>query len=392
MSSIRVRVVCAAVFMSMFAELFALTSGDDAKNLDVEFLYGKSFAMVPARKDDPAAKGVLNIAIFADLLSPASEPIAPVLSALTRDAVHGKHHYGLISVNGRTGAESYRQKHGALGNTIWCAERNGDGARAYLGSSLIMPAAFVSDERGRIIWNGEFIDLPEFLDKFAAGSFDEDDQKKIGAYLSRLESALRSADERGADRATVEVLRRDPANSAALRMRLFMLESTNRPDQAWKLLMRQHNKYPKEKKLLLFLFDLSYRNPNFVSELPALADALLAADKVMPEDLALSAVNFLSFHQRAAEAVAPAGKFVEAARSKLNDKSTVVQRYLTESAAALLASRLGHLESAVSLQTQAVKILEADKRDAGEAKKLLSFYLVLLEQSKQRSIKKCTKD
>ena len=88
----------------------------------------------------------------------------------------------------------------------------------YMNGSLLYPMAFVIDPEGKVIWNGEAVDLGEMLEAWRTRRFDAALQRRISPQLDELQTLLRENNDRRMERLVASILKSDPGNAAALRL------------------------------------------------------------------------------------------------------------------------------------------------------------------------------
>ncbi|MCQ2378830.1 MAG: hypothetical protein MJ016_06425 [Victivallaceae bacterium] len=218
----------------------------------------------------------------------------------------------------------------------------------YMAGSLLYPMAFLIDGSGKIIWCGEAVDLAEAVERYFSGAFDFASQREIALCIDEMETLMRDNSERKMEQVVANVLTLEPGHAGALRMRLFLLESRNRADDAWNLLQSQIKAAPKLARLYFTALDLISRRRQLEKHLPGLlADfrANIAEDRLL---LAM-AWNLLRAFDFDAVAVDEAGKLLDATAAHPS-----AQR---EAAAALYSYRVGDIDGAVAHQEKALQLL-----------------------------------
>lgn len=368
----KTRLLAAALWAAFATPLFALTSGDEAIELkDLDYVANGPVALTPAKIDD-SRKNNLRILIVARASHDGSRDALPLVYDLASRFPNAK--FVAISPDPAADVKTFFAILKDL-NFAAAVDTKRENSRLYMGSGAVYPRAFVINYQGKIIWDGEVIDLEEMLTRFQAGTFDPEIQKKVAPALQELQSRLRSGEDRMADRAAKTVLDLDPGNAAALRMRIFMLESTNRVPDAWALAGAELKKSPKNPRLYLLLLDLASRHPGLTSEIPKVAANYLASTPPGPAADGAVAWNLLNGYPFNPELLRLAGLI--AARS-LPD---AVKRQNPElgdadlfSATALYCSRIGRLEQACSYQDRVCAVLEKIAPHRLDAAKNLEAY------------------
>ena len=137
----------------------------------------------------------------------------------------------------------------------------------YMAGTLLYPKSFVIDPKGRIIWAGESVDLPEMLQEFFDGTFDAGAAEKLAPMLEEMQALLRESNERKLKKLADDIFAISPAHPGALRMRLFSLENSGRISQAWQLLDDRLKAAPPKARLYFTVLDFISRYRHFTPQL-----------------------------------------------------------------------------------------------------------------------------
>ena len=348
------------LIMTAATGVFALGTGDDAMELKSKFYNGKIFKarfyMVDAKNKDK-----LKVLVFARLLADdflKSEPLIKNIGSRKN-----------VSLAFATPAEAEIETFLKVNPHFEYAllfDRNAH--KAYMEENIIYPRAFVIDYQNKIIWDGELMDLPDMLDKFAAGKYDLETNRKINRYLAEMQNALRSGSEYQLDRAAREILALEPGNLACLRMRMFAFENTNRHEEAWKFLEEFRRKYPAEKYLYMLQIDMGGRYAAFAERGAETATAFVKAGLGNAEDRLLLCWMLANHYNYSIEALDNAQKLLSSVNEE-TFRNSRQQHGLYHRAAALIAYKRGDLAEAVKKQRRACEVF-----DNAEFRKILSFY------------------
>jgi|GEM_PF-1447977 len=106
--------------------------------------------------------------------------------------------------------------------------------KAYLGADTIIPRIFVVNVDKVVIWNGEPVDFPDFMEQLAAGNFRLSKEKKLTPDRQKLLLSLQVGDTDAVLRHASNLLDIDPHCGVALRAALFVYETRNQPAEALK--------------------------------------------------------------------------------------------------------------------------------------------------------------
>ncbi len=347
----------------------ALRSGDDAVELKkTEFISGGKVLLVPAGKKEQN----LKVLVIFRAEGASSENVPRILQEMKR-------RYPAVSFVALTAdPKELAGKYFADNpSNAFSAAIDTDGAtvRKYMAGSMIYPAAFVIDGKGKIIWNGEVIDLPEMLEEYAGGTFDAKKAVKLAPLLDDLQSRMRSGEDRMADFAVRRILAIDPKNTAALRLRLFMLENSNRTTEAWNLVADRLKANPKTSKFYLMQIDLALRHSEFTPQLKALTAMYL---RNIPSDPATDSTLVWLLLTRSGfepEVLPPAAALVKRMLKSIPENAETLTAAEVWSSAALYAYRTGLPDKAILCQQKALDILKKQSRHRAEAaEKMLKYY------------------
>lgn len=351
-----IRPVRVAMLAALLAAqpLAALTSGDDALELKVDFLANGPVSLTPPKVDE-ARKNALKVLVILRANQQSSSEVLPLLDDLARRYPAVK----IVAVSPDSLAEVKKLFAAEPPFTFAAAhDRSRESTRLYMGSGAVFPKAFAIDYRGRVIWDGEVIDLTDMLEEFAAGKFDADRQKKIAPQLVELQSRLRSGEDRMAEYAMRRVLNEDPANAAALRMRIFMLESSGRARDAWNLIEGQLRKAPQAPRLYLMLLDIASRNGEFAGEVARIGERYLAAVPADPRYDSTLGWLLMTRYPFDGTLLKQAGLLAARSLAAIAGQPEVLNHGDLYQMTALYNSRIGRLDQALAYQRRATALLE----------------------------------
>ena len=256
----------AVLFLALLTSLqaFALRSGDAAlEPLKVKWLSGAPFRF--ALPENEENKNKLSVAVF--LLCRARQTPATVMMLESLAARYGKKINIAIITPDNTDDLAALLKVLPVKSIAAGVDEDRKLVAEFMAGSLLYPMAFVSDSKGRLLWNGEAVDLGEMVEKYYSGTFNTKAAIKISPLLDELHTCLRDNDDRKMNKLVREILSLEPGNAAALRMRLFSLEQRNRKFEAWELISSALENAPKVARLYFTAIDLVLRNGEFSSQL-----------------------------------------------------------------------------------------------------------------------------
>ncbi len=253
---------CLSVLLLLAAlPLAALRCGDKAVELSsMKYLYGK-----PLQLTQVAREGSLKILTFLHTRAQGSAETVAMLTAF--EGLHrGKLTQLLITPDPETDAMTLLPpvRQGRMNYAVDSSRRI---TMQYMAGSLLYPKSFVIDHKGTIIWCGETVDLGEMLKEYFDNRFDSRAAAKVCPMLDELQTLMRESSERKMKQLTEKIFEISPAHPAALRMRLFALENSNRIPEAWSLLQDRLNARPDAARLYFTAIDFVSRYPFFRKDL-----------------------------------------------------------------------------------------------------------------------------
>ena len=353
------------ILSAVVCTLAALETGDEAREIKSKFYNGKifkaKFYMVDKRNQNK-----LKILVFARLLA---DDFAGA-SALIENIGNRKNVSLAFATPDEDEISVFLKQNSSFKYALLHDKKAHD---EYMNENIIYPRAFVINYENKIIWDGEFIDLPDMLDKFEAGKYDFEKNRKINRYLAQMQDALRSGSEYQLDRAARDILALDHGNAACLRLRLFAFENTNRPEDAWNFLEEYRRRYPDEKYLYMLQVDLGARYPFLADKSAAVGMVFLQKKLGNASDKLLMAWLFLNNYPLRLNALQCAEQLL----ALLSEKSftDISMQSLYCRALALCCYRYCDLAGAVKNQQRACEIL-----NNGENKEILKYYQKLSEK------------
>ena len=250
--------------------LAALRCGDKAAELPrMKYLHG-----IPRKAAGPAAGGTLRILTFMHTRVQGIHGTVSMLQALGA-MYKEKIHLTAITPDPESDAAVllplFKRSNAAL-----AVDSSRRITMQYMAGSLLFPKSFVIDHKGEIIWCGETVDLGEMLQEYFSNRFDKKTAAKVCPMLDELQTLLRESSERKMRQLTNRIFALSPANPAALRMRLFALENSNRIPEAWALLSGRLQAVPGTARIYFTAIDFISRYLPFQH---ALANLLAQFDK-----------------------------------------------------------------------------------------------------------------
>ena len=372
------KVLLFAAALLAAAETFALRPGDPVEELiGVNWVQGAPLAMLPPENPapgDPEFKAV----VFLLTRAQNTDGTLTLLNYLRRTFAN-KVRFAVVTPDSETDVKNLLKRH-----PDFTASFGVDTKRTltpkYIGSSLLLPLAFVADKEGEIVWSGEAAYLGEALQKCLDGTLDRDAQRKLSPLLDELPTLLRGDNESRMRRLVDSIFRIEPGQPTALRIRLFVLESSNRAGEALDLVQSQIKLAPKVTRLYFEAMNLIARNPQLASRNEAVVNAYAAAVTDDPDADNQMAWMLLNRQPDDPDALKSAKMLTERANSLLQNDTQGALRGSCLNTQALLAYRLGKLEEANKLQAEAIRVFEAADLPgaASDAQRRLRYYETVL--------------
>ena len=253
---------------------YALRSGDPVQELNVKWVQGTPLALLPPAKPQPNEPR-LKAAVFFLTRAANRDETLTLLNNLRRSYA-GPLRLAAVTPDSEADVREMLKARPDFTLPLGVDQKRQLTAN-YMNGSMLYPMAFVTDDSGRIIWSGELVDLGEMVQNYLEGNFDASRQKKLAPLLDELQTLLRENNDRRMKMVTNSILKIDPGNAAALRIRLFVLENSGRLDEAWQLIDSQLRQQPKLERLYFAALDLAMRHPELAGRIPALLAAYRSA-------------------------------------------------------------------------------------------------------------------
>lgn len=360
------------------APLYALRPGDPAEELAVKWIRGVPLAVLPPAKEE-LKTGELKAVVFL-LTRSANAPETLNLLNQLRRTYSGSVRFAVVTPDREADAAQLLAAFPDFALPFGIDEKRKLTAQ-YMNGSLLYPMAFVIDPEGRILWNGEAVDLGEMLEAWRTKKFDPALQKQLSPMLDELQTLLRENNDRRMKQVTRSILKSDPGNAAALRLRTFALENSGRFQEAWQLILSQIERVPGLVRLYFSALDLAGRHPELGPRAAEIADRYSKAVTGNPD--ADNLMSFLLLNRRPEDpaALRAAQRLLRRAVATLPKEASPALRASVTTTRALLEWRLGHPETALKLQQEATKLWHAAENPAAEknSRERESLYQTVVE-------------
>ena len=365
------RFFAAFLFVLPLIPLFALRSGDKMQRLsDIRWLKGTLPA--PAVRDDSGREKYRILTFLLTHTANSSDTLMMLDGLSRRSDVAG---IAVITPDPAGDAETLLARLPRL-NISFGVDRERKTTSSYMAGSILYPMAFVIDSRDLIVWNGEVVDLPEFLDSPAEKRADAVRQGKIVRKIDELQALMRANESRRMRLLAEEIFNLDPGNAAALRMILFVFENSGRISEAWRIVDGQLAAAPEKARIHYSALDLISRHPVLRRELPGLIERFGKKVKT-PEAYDIMVWTLLNRFAFDPAALTGAVRLYEAGNRLAppagRDPASAAGHC---AAGALLAARLGNFAKAVELQHEAARKWRAagNTASAADAEKIASYF------------------
>lgn len=249
----------------MSVPLWALLPGDKAPELKVTFWLDGDPGILPWTKGDRTTSAAMtdddkSPRMFALLFYGAWAPGSAEAFKLAKSAMTGKKNVSLFAV---TRDDEPRTRtflcENNLEGTPTGLDGDGRSFAAYLRGSGMVPALFLIDQSGQLLWWGDAPDFPGALERITSGKYDADEARKVAEERLKLQLALQGARHDDVLRHAERILKLEPDNSFGLRSALFVHETRGEEDKAGALLERLIRLRPDNSRLHFVRLELLVR-------------------------------------------------------------------------------------------------------------------------------------
>lgn len=363
--------------------LYALRPGDPAEELNVKWIRGVPLAVLPPAKKE-LKTGELKAVVFLLTRSANAAETLTLLDRLRRSCA-GSVRFAVVTPDREADAAQLLAAFPDFSLPFGIDEKRKLTAQ-YMNGSLLYPMAFVIDPEGKVIWNGEAVDLGEMLEAWRTNRFDAALQRRISPQLDELQTLLRENNDRRMAQLVASILKSDPGNAAALRLRVFVLENSGRIAEAWQLIQSQIEKKPRLVRLYFSALDLAARHPELGSRAAEVADRYFKAVSGDPDSDNLMSYLLLTRHPEDPAALREALRLLQRARATLPQEASPALRASVSTTRALLEWRLGRPETALKLQQEATELWGKAGNSAAEknSRERETFYRTVVELGRTR--------
>lgn len=138
----------------------------------------------------------------------------------------------------------------------------------FMAGSMLYPMGFVCNSEGKVLWNGEAVDLTEAVDNIFRNRSNVQTNRKISLLIDDMQQRMRTGELRPLRQTADKIFKLDPANPTALRMLSFILENSGDINGAWQLIQSRIEAAPGTLRLYYTAVDLMRRHPRLRKNLP----------------------------------------------------------------------------------------------------------------------------
>ncbi len=253
--------------------------------------------------------------------------------------------------------------------------------KKYMGADPGIPAVFVIGKDGKILWKGHPMGLEAVLDKVISGKFDINVQRKITLLHDDLKNAMEKDNPGLVSNIADDILGRDPTDDIALRCKLYVFESQNRPADAIGYLNGLENKLPGHFPFYSVELGILDKTGASAEEKRKVYEKAILAFKDSPEDLGNLSLLISDGMSFGTGSVKLALEAAQRAVELLPGNASPRRRGLCHSALARAYYNSGALDKALQVQEEAIRDF-AGYDDEVSAASILKYYQEAVEVGK----------
>ena len=362
--------------------LFALRPGDKIGNVQfkLKWIDCTPFKIGELNREEKAVTPPLQALVFLFTRSESSSRIINILED-TRKTHRKDLRIAVITPDTEHDARLFHRKHPDVRVRL-AVDSERKLTPLFMAGSMLYPMAFVYDSDGRILWNGEAVDLPEAIQNILQNKNDIDKQRKISLLLDDMQQRMRTGEVRALQQLADKIFKLDPANASALRVLLFILENSGRHSEAWNILEERIKAVPSALRLYYTALDMVRRYPDLqTTKLSSVINGFYANAATAEQRLFFTETLLYNFSGNitALEAVANELGSKNAGFEKLSP----MEKARLYAAAARLRYLSGDLNGAIKFQQRACDILPNSGNDAKTFSNRIDFYRKLQNINKK---------
>lgn len=248
----------------------------------------------------------------------------------------------------------------------------------FMAGSMLYPMGFICNAEGKVLWNGEAVDLAEAVEKFFRNQSNVQDNRKVSLLIDDMQQRMRTGESRPLKQVADKIFKIDPVNPTALRMLLFVMESGGNIDDAWKLISERIKASPATLRLYYTALDMIRRNPRLRNHLPQIISGFYSQNVNSSDFIAFTETVLLSF---SSDADALEVVFGQMFGKKNRSEPSAAENARYDMVRARLRYLVGDLDGALRYQQSAVDAFKSapQSRGAVVAQAQLKFYRKLKE-------------
>ena len=248
----------------------------------------------------------------------------------------------------------------------------------FMAGSMLYPMGFICNAEGKVLWNGEAVDLAEAVEKIFRNQSNVQDNRKVSLLLDDMQQRMRTGEMRPLKQIADKIFKIDSVNPTALRMLLFVMESAGDIGGAWKLISERIKASPATLRLYYTALDMIRRNSQLRNHLPQMLSGFYGQNVNGNDFIAFTETVLLSF---SGDAAALEVIYKQMFGKKKRPEFSAAENARYNMVCARLRYLIGDLDGALRYQQKAVDAFKSapQSRGAVVAAAQLEFYRKLKE-------------
>lgn len=256
------------LLLTVFLPVFALRPGDRIGKPDfpLKWIDCTPFKIGELTKEEKAVMPALRILVFMFTRSDSSNQIIRMLEQL-RLQHRGKVMIAVITPDTELDARVFHKANPDVRVRL-AVDADRKLTPLFMAGSMLYPMGFICDADGKVLWNGEAVDLAEATDNIFRNKSNIQRNRQVALLLDDMQQRMRTGEIRPLRQAADKIFKLDPANPSALRMMSFVLESSGDISGAWELLRSRIKAAPGTLRLYYTAIDMMRRHPQLRQQFP----------------------------------------------------------------------------------------------------------------------------
>ena len=364
---------------------FALQTGQDAVKLKIgKWLKNGPVNLDFGKKVPKEHKKDLYILVLWGTWSPACRESVPMLVYLQNKYRDKGMRIIAVSREKANVVEKFIDEHPQINYAVAVDDQSLTTLH-YLGDSRLLPRIYIINVQGKIAWDGEIADLSGVLKKMYKGTYDAYVQRQVSTLQQELEVSMRSGNVIETIKVSDKILKLDPENGFAIRMRMFVYENQRQVDKAWDFLNSLLKKTPENTMLYFVKMDFISRFSQYSKYSGELAEEVkkhFNNDAQMLNNMAWGLLTRFPFNGKVLQSAAECTKrALELSKADKKNKSFHASCLNTM---ALVYYRCGMVKKALETQKKVTKISLGNKAQSSsnDAEELYKSALELQKKLK----------